>query len=122
MMPSVILSLEEIKQDIIDTALTIGMNKFQIITQVQVPASLPSLASSFIMMYVIGWTYVAVAETINAKYGLGYIIQQSSSRGKTDLVFMAIISIVIISVVFDTLTKMLMKKIFKWRYINDSSK
>lgn len=120
MMPSVILTLEEIKQDIIDTALTIGMNKFQIITQVQIPASMPSLMNSFVMMYGIGWTYVAVAETINAKYGLGYIIQQASSRGKTDLVFMAIISIIIVSILFDTLTKLLIKKIFKWRYINDN--
>lgn len=120
MMPSVILTLEEIKQDVIDTALTIGMNKFQIITQVQIPASMPSLMNSFVMMYGIGWTYVAVAETINAKYGLGYIIQQASSRGKTDLVFMAIISIIIVSILFDTLTKLLIKKIFKWRYINDN--
>lgn len=52
------------------------------------------------------------------KYGLGYIIQQSSSRGRTDLVFMAIIVIMIISVIFDFSAKWLVKHIFKWRYIN----
>lgn len=119
MMPSVILSLEEVNTDLIDTGLTIGMNKFQTIYRIQIPASLPSVLNSFIMMYGIGWTYIAVTETINAKYGLGYIIHQSSSRGRTDLVFMAIIMIMVISVLFDFLAKKLVRYIFKWRYIND---
>lgn len=119
MMPSVILCLEEINSDLIDTGLTIGMNKFQVITKIQIPAIMPSLMNSFIMMYGIGWTYIAITETVNAKYGLGFIIQQSSSRGRTDLVFMAIIVIMIISVLFDNLTKKLVRKIFKWRYLDD---
>lgn len=119
MMPSVMLALDEVNDDLIDTGLTIGMNKLQVITRIQIPAIMPSLMNSFIMMYGIGWTYIAVAETINAKFGLGYIIQQSSSRGRTDLVFLGIISIMIISVVFDSLAKMLVKKVFKWRYLNE---
>lgn len=117
MMPSVILCLDEINTDLIDTGKTIGMDKLQLIYRVQIPASLPSILNSFIMMFGIGWTYIAIAETINAKYGLGYIIQQSSSRGRTDLVFMAIIVIMAISVVFDNISKSLVRKMFKWRYI-----
>lgn len=122
MMPSVMLALDEVNQDLIDTGLTIGMSRLQTITKIQIPATLPSLLNSFIMMYGIGWTYIAVAETVNAKYGLGFIIQQSSSRGRTDMVFMAIIAIVVISVVFDSISKLLVKKIFKWRYTDDCSK
>lgn len=120
MMPSVILCLEEINQDLIDTGVTIGMNKIQTIFKIQIPSTLPSILNSFVVMFGIGWTYIAVAETINAKYGLGYIIQQSSARGRTDLVFMAIIVIMFISVIFDSFAKFLIKKIFKWRYLDDS--
>lgn len=119
MMPSVILCLNEVNPDLIDTGITIGMNKFQTIYKIQLPASLPSILNSFIMMYGIGFTYIAVAETVNAKYGLGWIIQQSSSRGRTDMVFMAIIVIMILSVLFDSISKKLVKMIFKWRYIGD---
>lgn len=119
MMPSVILCLDEINQDLIDTGMTIGMSKFQTIYKIQIPAALPSILNSFIMMYGIGFTYIAVAETINAKYGLGWIIQQSSSRGRTDMVFAAIIVIMLISVLFDTFTKSLVRRIFKWRYLDD---
>ena len=119
MMPSVVLCLEEVSQDLIETGLTMGMNKLQTIFRIQIPASLPSVLNSFIMMYGIGFTYIAVTETINAKYGLGYIIQQSSSRGRTDLVVMAIIVIMVISVLFDFSAKKLVKHVFKWRYVND---
>lgn len=65
MMPSVVLCLGEINTDLIDTALTIGMSKWQTIYMVQIPAILPSVANSFIMMYGIGFTYIAIAETVN---------------------------------------------------------
>lgn len=119
MMPSVILCLEEINEDLIDTGLTIGMSRLQTIWWIQIPSSLPSILNSFIMMYGIGFTYISTVETVNAKYGLGYIIQQSSSRGRTDLVFMAIIVIMVISIVFDYVAKTCVRKVFRWRYLND---
>lgn len=120
MMPSVVITLEDINQDLIDTGYTIGMNKFQVITRIQLPAMLPSIMNSFIMCFGIGFTYCAVVETINAKYGVGFMIQQASSRGKTDLVFLGILTIMVISFLFDNVAKLITRKIFKWRYINDT--
>lgn len=120
MMPSVVLSLEEINHDLIETGYTIGMNKIQAITRIQLPAMLPSILNSFVMCFGIGFTYSAVVESINAVHGIGYMIQQSSARGKTDLVFLGIIVIMIISFAFDNFAKWLIKKMFKWRYLNDS--
>lgn len=120
MLPSVVLALEEVPEQVLDTGRTIGMSKWQTITMIQLPATLPSILHGFVMMVGIGWTYCAVVETINAKYGLGYIIHQSSSRGKTDLVFMAIIVIMIVSFIFDNTCKWLIRKAFKWRYVNDT--
>ena len=119
MLPSVVLSLEEINQEVIETGWTIGLNKLQIITRIQLPSTLPSILNGFVMMIGIGWTYCDVVEIINAKYGLGYIIHQSTARGKTDLVFMSIIVIMIISFVLDNLCKAIIRHIFKWRYLNE---
>jgi NitT/TauT family transport system permease protein len=116
MMPSVVISLEEINHDLIDTGYTIGMNKLQTIFYIQLPAMLPSILNTFIMCFGIGFTYCSIVESINAKYGLGYMIQQSSSRGKTDLVFVGILSIMFISFIFDSVAKWLVRKIFKWKY------
>lgn len=117
MMPSVLLCLDEINPDLINTGKTLGMNTYQLITKVQLPATLPSILNSLIVMIGTGFSYLAVCETINAKYGLGWMIQQNSSRGKTDMVFMAIIVIAVMSVICDTLGTYLVKKIFHWRYL-----
>lgn len=119
MLPSVVLALDEVSDALIETGLTIGMNKFQVITRIQLPSTLPSILNSFVMMIGIGWTYCAVVETINAKYGLGYIIHQATARGKTDLVFMSIIVIMIVSFTIDNISKLIIRHIFKWRYINE---
>lgn len=120
MMPSVLLCLDEINPDLINTGKTLGMNTYQLITKVQLPATLPSILNSLIVMVGTGFSYIAVCETINAKYGLGWIIQQNSSRGRTDMVFMAIIVIAIMSVICDTLGTYLVKKIFRWRYLKEN--
>lgn len=117
MMPSVLLCLDEINPDLISTGKTLGMNTYQLITKVQLPATLPSILNSLIVMIGTGFSYIAVCETVNARYGLGWIIQQNSSRGRTDMVFLAIIVIAVLSVVCDTLGLYLVKKIFKWRYL-----
>ena len=80
---------------------------------------LPSIFSTFLMMYGIGWTYCAVVEATNAKYGLGFIINVSSARGRTAVVFGAIIVIMLFSFVFDKLGNLLIRKIFQWRYCDD---
>lgn len=86
MLPSVVLALDEVSDALIETGLTIGMNKFQVITRIQLPSTLPSILNSFVMMIGIGWTYCAVVETINAKYGLGYIIHQATHNVKEDYI------------------------------------
>ena len=117
MMPSVVLCLEEINPDLVNTGKTMGMNKLQLITMIQLPATLPSILNSILVMIGTGFSYIAVCETINARFGLGWIIQQSSSRGKTDMVFMAIIVIAAMSVICDTVGRKLIHYVFKWRYL-----
>lgn len=119
MMPSVMLALEEVSEDLIDTGLTLGMNKLQTITMIQLPATLPSICNSLVMCLGISFTYICIVETVNAKYGLGWIIQQSSSRGRTDIVFMGIIIIVVLSVIIDSLLKYIIRKTFHWKYLEE---
>ena len=119
MMPTVALALDETPEEVIDTGKSMGMSTLQLITMIQIPSTLPSILNSFVMMIGIGWSYCAVVETINAKYGIGYVIQQASSRGKTDLVFMAIFVIMTCSFIIDNVLRFIIRKVFKWRYIND---
>lgn len=116
MLPSVLIALDEVDKDVIEAASVEGANKSQTILKIILPIAAPSIAQSFAMMYGIGYTYIAVAEQTNAKNGLGYLIYTSSARGLMHMTFVGIITIIIISVVFDAITTMLIKRIFKWKF------
>lgn len=120
-LPSTVNCLQEVPQDLIDTGKSIGMKKYEIIFEILLPAALPSIMNSILMMYGIGWTYVAVVEETNAIKGLGFIINVGSARGKTAVVFASIIVIILVSCIFDKIGNMLIRKAFKWRYINDDN-
>lgn len=120
-LPSTVLCLEDVPQDLIDTGKSIGMRPHQIVSEILLPAALPSIMNSFLMMYGIGWTYIAVVEATNAQKGLGFIINVGSARGKTAVVFAAILVIIVFSYIFDKLGNKILKKVFKWRYINNDN-
>ena len=118
-LPTVILSIKEVSVDLIDTARTMGMSRIKVMTKVLLPASLPSIAQSFLMMYGIGWTYVIIAEITNTNTGLGHLINIGSARGRTDLVFVGLLTILVFSYLFDTFCNFIIKKIFKWKFIRE---
>lgn len=66
LLPSILLCFDDVPQDLMDTGKTIGMTSWETIKEILLPASLPSIFSTFLMMYGIGWTYCAVVEATNA--------------------------------------------------------
>jgi len=119
-LPTVILAVKDVSVDLVDTARTMGMSKLKVMTKVLLPASLPSISQSFLMMYGIGWTYIIIAEMINTNVGLGYLMNIGSARGRTDMVFAALIAVLIVSYIFDTIGNATIKKVFKWKFIRKS--
>lgn len=120
-LPSTVLCLEEVPQDLIDTGKSIGMRSWEVLTEILLPAALPSMMNSFLMMYGIGWTYVAVIEAVNAKKGLGFIINVGAARGKTAVVFAAILVIIVVSYAFDRAGTTWIHHRFRWRYLDDNT-
>lgn len=115
-LPTVVLTVKETSRELIDTAYTLGMKPVEVMAKVLLPSSLPVICENFLMMYGIGWNYVIIVETLNATAGLGYIMNLGQIRGRTDLVFAALIVVLIISVLFDKAGQWLIHKVFPWKY------
>lgn len=114
--PTVILAFRSVPSELKETALTSGISKTGLMRKVYLPAALPGICESFLMMYGIGWTYIIVAENINTTYGLGHIMQIGSARGRTDMVFAAMFVIILVSVLIDTVGRAIIRRGFKWYY------
>lgn len=117
MLPSVLLSLQEIPTGQVEAARALGMTKWQTIRHVVLTYAAPSIASSFLLMIAIGCNYINVVESVNAYFGLGYTISVAAARGKTAIVFSMIATIMVISYLIDLIGNALIRRAFKWKYI-----
>jgi NitT/TauT family transport system permease protein len=115
LLPVVVTAIRAVPDELVQTALTLGASKWQVVRTVLIPAALPDIFDSFRVMNAISWTYVILAEFVNARTGLGYMIQLAGSHLKTAQVFSGIIVIGVIGLVTDAIIRGLNRALFRWR-------
>ncbi len=74
------------------------------------PAALPGLLTGLRIGFGYSWRALVGAELIAASSGLGFLISESAEFGKTDVVFVGILSIVVLGIAADAL----MAKFLNW--------
>lgn len=82
---------------------------------------LPSVLSRFSMdvvnLVAVSWTYIVIAEMVNAQGGLGSMIYMATSRGShVDQLYAVLLLIICIGFVQDKLLKLLDRKLFRFKY------
>ncbi|MDB4965079.1 MAG: binding-protein-dependent transport system inner rane component [Myxococcales bacterium] len=120
LLPVVVTAIRAVPEELVQTALTLGATRWQAIRTVLVPAALPDIFDSFRVMNAISWTYVILAEFVNARNGLGYMIQLAGSHLKTAQVFSGILVIGFIGLITDAFIRGLNRVLFRWRETDPS--
>ena len=115
LLPVVVTAIRAVPEELVQTAQTLGASRLQVVRTVLVPHALPDIFDSFRVMNAISWTYVILAEFVNAREGLGYLIQLAGSHLKTAHVFSGIIVIGIIGLATDGLIRLVNGVFFKWK-------
>jgi len=115
LLPLVVEAVEEVDEVYLHTATTLGATRGQLVRHVLIPGSLPAIGEALRVMNGIGWTYVILAEVINAPYGLGALITVAAKRSHVDQIFALVIVILIIGVVTDQIIRLLNKALFTWK-------
>ncbi len=119
LLPTVIQTCLEPHDDLKETALTMGYSPYRTLLHCSIPYITPSIVKSIVLSYSVGWTYVILAELTNAPYGLGHLMHSGSSRGHMALVFAAMITIIVVGIVFDRCANKIVERVFAWRYKNN---
>jgi NitT/TauT family transport system permease protein len=114
MLPLVVEAVANVDEVYLQTATTLGASRGQIIRHVLIPGSLPAIGEALRVMNGIGWTYVIMAEVINARYGLGYLITTAGKRSHVDQIFALVLVILFIGVVTDWMIRFINIKLFHW--------
>ena len=104
----------------LETAYTLGAKRRHILSLL-FHASLPNIFSSFRILYDIGWTYVILAEMVNARKGVGYMVEAARKVLDFERVYAGIIAIGIAAFLFRQLLSLAEHALFPWRKVLESS-
>ena len=93
------------------SVLTMGGNRWDVITNVYLPGAMPSIISGMRMSMGFGWRALIAAEMIGGDSGLGFMIFTSASEFKIEEVFLGVI---IISLIFLATDRYFLMPLEKW--------
>jgi NitT/TauT family transport system permease protein len=92
---------------LVEAALTLGARHWHIITEVLLPASVPSIVAGVRVSAGLGWQSLVGAELIVASSGIGYVLVKGQASISTSIVMSGMIAIGIVGVVIDVLLRQL---------------
>jgi NitT/TauT family transport system permease protein len=115
LLPVVVSAVRAVPDELVQTALTLGASRGQVIRTVLVPAALPEICDSFRVMNAISWTYVILAEAVNPEHGLGYMVELARTHQKASWSFAGLLVIGGIGLVTDFAIRMMWSVLFRWK-------
>src|ERR1700687_2881173 len=115
LLPVVVTSIRAVPEELVQTALTLGASKWQVVRTVLLPAALPEIFDSFRVMNAISWTYVILAEAVNPERGLGYMVELARTHQKASWSFAGLLVIGGIGLLTDYVIRSVSSVLFRWR-------
>ncbi len=100
---------------LVEAAQTLGASNWLILTEVLLPASVPSLVAGVRVSAGLGWQSLIGAELIVASSGIGYLIVKGQSNISTAIVMSGMIAIGIVGFVIDAALRRLEASIQRGR-------
>ena len=122
LLPAIVQRIDEIKTDSHLQALkmtmkTLNASTWQSLRHFYIPSVLSRFFPDVINLVAVSWTYIVIAELLNAQGGLGYLIYLASNRSShIEQVYAVVILIILIGLVQDRLLKWLDRVLFKFKY------
>jgi len=110
----VVEEANRVDNSLIETALTLGAGRAQVLW-LMFRAAFPSIFGSFRILYDIGWTYVILAEMVNARKGVGYMVEAARKVLDMERVYAGIIAIGIAAFLFRYMLTLAERWLFPWR-------
>lgn len=92
----------------------LGATRWEAIRHAVLPLAMPRIADAVIVAVSVMWTYITVAEYVNAKQGLGQLIQNARRFSAMDQVFVGIFVIIGLALVTYAAMSWLKRRLYPW--------
>ena len=96
------------------SARDLGATPWEAIRHAVLPIAMPRIADGIIVSISVMWTYITVAEYVNAKVGLGQLIQNARRFSAMDQVFVGIFVIIALALLTYAVMTAIKKRLYPW--------
>jgi len=109
------LGVRSVDRNLFDVARVLQFTRWQTITKLILPASLPSIFLGARLSIAVSWLGLVVAEMMGSSSGIGYVINDARSFSLTAVIFVGIIVFAVVGKLTDSLVRLAEKKLLGWR-------
>ena len=95
-------------------AKTMDASRFAILWQIMIPSALPALASGLRVATVIAPLGAIVGEWVGSSHGLGFLILNANARMQIDLMFAALLTLTVLTLVLYYVVDKLLQQVIFW--------
>lgn len=114
LIPMVRDAIQAVPQSYWISARDLGATPWECIRKAIVPMAMPRIADAVVVSISVMWTYITVAEYVNAREGLGQLIQNARRFSAMDQVFAGIIVIIALALLTYQLMLAAKRKLYPW--------
>lgn len=114
LIPMVRDAIQAVPQSYWIGARDLGATPWECIHGAVVPMAMPRIADAVIVAFSVMWTYITVAEYVNAREGLGQLIQNARRFSAWDQVFAGIMVIIALALATYQLMIWLKRRLYPW--------
>lgn len=100
---------------LVEAATTFGLGRWGLVRQVILPGALPNFLVGLRFALAASWLILIVAEQINAKEGLGYLVNEARVWFRTDIIVLTLVIYAVIGLVLDGVVRLLERRLLAWR-------
>jgi ABC-type nitrate/sulfonate/bicarbonate transport system permease component len=115
----VVTAIAGVPDRYVETAQTLGASPLQIVGKVLVALALPDIYNSLRQLFGLAFGYIMLAELINAKHGLGYLLMASQRRGMSEHIILVLIVIGLLAYGIDRMLFWFQRGLFPHRVIEE---
>ncbi len=114
LIPMVRDAIQAVPQSYWTSARDLGGTPWECVTRAIVPIAMPRIADAVIVSVSVSWTYITVAEYVNAREGLGQLIQNARRFSAMDQVFAGILVIIALALITYQLMVLAKRRLYPW--------
>ncbi len=111
---TVISGIQNVDRSLVEVGRAYGLKRFAIIKGIYLPAAAPQIFSGLRLGLAQSWLFLVAAELIASSRGLGFLLMDSQSSARTDIVIFSILALAIFGKMSDFLLSLVEKRALAW--------